>query len=443
MGSKVQDLHDAGLKAVEEAKAIATAAEGRDMTDDERAQFKAHMDRGQELYSQLKTAREDAEALKAIESQFGGMTLEGVAAVEAAKGWGGDNRPQPRKSLERTVLDSPEFKRFMQPFTKSDGTVHIPERAPLNSDPVQVKALVTGASDTLGGAFITNDRTDIYVPVGRRELTVRDLISVRRTSVDVVEFVRETSHTNSAAVVAEATSAAAPTTGASSGAALTLNAGGGYKPEGAFAYEVVTAAVKTIAEWVPATKRALADASQLEGLIRDGLIADVVEKEEDQVLNGSGTGENITGILATSGIQTQAATTTNDKTRLTSYRQAITKIRTTGRSIPNGVVVNPVQAEAIDTSADSSLRFYGNGPFSTGPRTLWGLPMVESEAIAAGTALVGDFSKAVLWDREQATISMTNSHADFFIRNLVAILAEERVAFGVTRPSAFCTVTGL
>jgi HK97 family phage major capsid protein len=65
------------------------------------------------------------------------------------------------------------------------------------------------------------------------------------------------------------------------------------------------------------------------------------------------------------------------------------------------------------------------------------MPVVESEAITAGTALVGDFSKAVLWDREQASVTMTDSHADFFIRNLVAILAEERVAFAVTRPKAF------
>jgi HK97 family phage major capsid protein len=72
--------------------------------------------------------------------------------------------------------------------------------------------------------------------------------------------------------------------------------------------------------------------------------------------------------------------------------------------------------------------------------TLHGLPVVESEAIAAGQGLVGDFRKAVLWDREQASITATDSHADFFIRNLVAILGEERVAFGVLRPKAFVTI---
>jgi len=46
----------------------------------------------------------------------------------------------------------------------------------------------------------------------------------------------------------------------------------------------------------------------------------------------------------------------------------------------------------------------------------------------------------VLWDRERATVSVSDSHEDFFIRNMVAILAEMRAAFGLIRPSAFIVV---
>jgi HK97 family phage major capsid protein len=53
---------------------------------------------------------------------------------------------------------------------------------------------------------------------------------------------------------------------------------------------------------------------------------------------------------------------------------------------------------------------------------------------------MGDFRKAVVWDREQANIQVSNSHEDFFIRNMVAILAEMRAAFGVIRPTAFCVI---
>jgi HK97 family phage major capsid protein len=66
--------------------------------------------------------------------------------------------------------------------------------------------------------------------------------------------------------------------------------------------------------------------------------------------------------------------------------------------------------------------------------------VVESENKTAGYAIVADWRLAALWDRQQATISMSNSHSDFFIRNLVAILAEMRAAFGVIRPAAFIEV---
>lgn len=76
------------------------------------------------------------------------------------------------------------------------------------------------------------------------------------------------------------------------------------------------------------------------------------------------------------------------------------------------------------------------GPLAMGLKTLWGLPVVESEAILQGTFYVGDMKQAVLWDRERANIRMSDSPNDYFLRNLVAILCELRAAFGVLRPSA-------
>ena len=239
--------------------------------------------------------------------------------------------------------------------------------------------------------------------------------------------------------MAEATSAAARTAAAntSTGAVTFTNAsGGGYKPEGSWAFAVVQANVKTIAEWVPVTKRALADVAQLEGLINDQLSADVAEAEENQLLNGDGSGENFTGIANTSGIQTQAFATDI----FTSVRKGITKLRTVGRVNPTAILMNPADAESVDLTKDGNNQYYYGGPSAIGQRTLWGVPVIESESQTAGFATLGDFTKAVVWDREQTTVTMTDSHSDFFVRNLVAVLAEERLAFGVTRPTAFCTV---
>jgi HK97 family phage major capsid protein len=72
---------------------------------------------------------------------------------------------------------------------------------------------------------------------------------------------------------------------------------------------------------------------------------------------------------------------------------------------------------------------------------MWGLPVAVTTSCPDDTALVGDFTKAVLWLREGAQVLATDSHSDFFIKNLVALLAEMRAAFGVLMPTAFCRVT--
>lgn len=430
--------------AAKAAREIAEKAdnEGREMTADERATFDQKFAEATDKKSQADVAKKDAEVMDQAKALADLVGMPDSAKGDLDAQLRNATRDQVRKSLGAEIVGSPQFKAAMEQF---DGG-HIPAGTPFRTAPIGVKSFIrskslfTGASDTSGGAFVVAEQTGIQEMLGRREYRLRDLVSVRTTGSDTVEFVRQTSHTNNAAETAEATSSAAPTVtvdgNAQSGVALVNNAGGGYKPEGAWAFERVTATVKTIAEWVPATKRSLSDAGQLEGLINDELRKDIEEREDTQILNGDGSGENLTGILNTSGIQTQSFSTD----LFQSVRKGITKAKTVGRVNPTGIVMNPSDVELVDLAQDANDRYYGLGPFAMGPRTLWGVPVVESEAITAGNALLGDFSKAVLWDREQTTVTMTDSHADFFVRNLVAILAEERVAFAVTRPKAFVNV---
>ena len=453
MTTRLQDLQAQAAAHAKTAREIAEGVQARDdqaWTEDERSRFNAAMKAGNDLLPQIKAAKDDADLL-AQASKFAdtlGLPAEVLDDVAAQM-----RNPDPKtvaKTLGETFVESKDY--LNKIANKYGDGRPIPQNQHVDIEPVSFTSLLradrpgnllTGGSKTSGGAFVVTERTNILEMLGRRPLALRDVISVRRTGSDTVEFVRQTAHSNAAAPVAEATSSAGPAAPAgTAGGALVNDANGGYKPEGSWAFEVVSASVKTIAEWVSVTKRALADVAQLEGVINDELTADLAEKEEDQIVNGDGTGQNLPGVLNTSGIQTLGATTTNDATRFASVRTALTKLRTIGRVAPNAILANPAQTEWIDTAKDSQNRFYGNGPFGLAPRTLWGIPVVESEAIPAGTLVPGDWSKAVLWDREQAAISATDSHADFFIRNLVAVLGEERVAFGVTRPKAFITVTG-
>ncbi|OZF40756.1 phage major capsid protein [Rhodococcus sp. 14-2496-1d] len=431
MSARLKNLQGAAVAAVKKAREIAEKAdsESREMTADERGTFDQEMQKGRDLLEQVKAAKADQavldEAAKIVD-EIG----EPLETGDETKGGGGTVRERV-KSLGLQLVESHEFKAAMAPY--KDG--RIPSGTPFRTDPIAVKSLFVGGSDTSAGTFVVNEQTGIVEMLGRKELKIRNLVSVRTTGSDTVEYVQQTSHTNAAATVAEATTSAAPTAPGTAGA-LVQAAGGGYKPEGAWAFERKTATVRTIAEWVPATKRALADVGQLEGLINDELRADIAEAEEAQILNGNGSGENLTGIRNWSGLQTQAFSTD----MFESVRKAITKARTIGRVAPNGIVLSPADVEKVDLAKDLEGRYRGAGPFAMGPRTLWGLPIVESESQPDGEGLLGDFTKAVLWDREQTTVTMTDSHADFFIRNMVAILAEERIAFAVVRPTAFVKV---
>ena len=429
--SKLKMLQDAARAAAKSATDIAAKAdaENRPLSETERTDYTAAMAKGRDLLEQIRTAKADAEILDQAKALADEIGPDAAADVDGQKDAASSLRRV--KNLGLQVVNSAQFKAALGAFPGG----RVSEKAHFSTDPIQVKGLFVGGDTASAGAFVTPEQTGIIEMLGRRPLTIRDLISVRRTGSDAVEYVRQISHTNAAAPVAEATSSAAPTAPGTAGA-LVNDPNGGYKPEGSWAFEKQTVNVKTIAEWVPATKRALSDAAQLEGLINDELRADIAEAEEAQILTGDGSGENLQGILTTSGIQTQAF----DTDIFVSTRKALTKASVVGRVVANAIALNPIDVETIDLARESgstSGKFIGAGPFAMGPRTLWGKPIVETEGVTAGTALVGDFSKAVLWDREETTVSITDSHADFFIRNMVAILAEERVAFGVTRPTAF------
>jgi HK97 family phage major capsid protein len=279
-----------------------------------------------------------------------------------------------------------------------------------------MKALVA-AADVSGSEFYG-------MPAGGfvgRELTIRDLLSTGTTNQNAIEYVIEGTWVNNAAIVADATAS---------------GDGSGAKPESDIAFTAASTTVKTIAHWVPVTRSTLADQGQIRMYIDQFLRYGVEEELEDQILNGSGAGNNFTGILNTSGTQTQAY----DTSLLITTRRARTKVRLAGRATPTAYVLHPNDWEDLDLTMDGENRFYFGGPSVIGQPRLWGLPVVESEGMTEGVAVVADWRRAVLLDREQLQIFMSDSHSDFFVRNLVALLGEIRAAFFVIRPSAFVEI---
>lgn len=329
--------------------------------------------------------------------------------------------PRIEKTPGDVVVDDTEFKNWLRKIAPRVGVVDSNEfrKSPeiqlgsLFDDDV-IKTVLSAAN---AGALVRPDRTGILDPGPfRRPLTIRELVSHSETTSDTVEYVRVASETNAAAPTSEATSSST-----------------GLKPESAITFALESSGVKAITHWIPASRRILSDAKQLRGHINSFLRYALEEELEDQIVTGPGTGENFSGILNTSGIGSQAFDTNVIRTA----RKARTKVRTSGRARPTAYVLNPIDWEAFDLEVDNEGRYYFGGPSMLGIPKLWGLPVIESEAVPVGTGLVADWRLAMLWDQEQTKIYVSDSHSDFFARNLIAILAEMRAAFAVLRPAAF------
>lgn len=429
----LKELRDARAKAAHEAREIAKTAidEGRDLTSDEKAKATDRVAEVDRLTTEINQKKSDDDLSKRINDFGSELGLDGPAPNDLTVVRGG-------KSVGQRFVDSDAWQNVLK--QAPSGQFGKDQR--INSHPVAFKDLLTGA-DHDESAGVTVDSERIGVQVGpeafQRPLTLRQLVTNGRTGSDTVEYSRFLSMTSGAGVVPEATTAEP----VGSGTTPVTDAQAGVKPQSALTMGRKTAVVKAIANWIPITKRAISDAAQLLTLIDNFLLYNLEEELENQMLNGDDVGENFEGLANVSGVQLQAYDTGKLETTL----KAKTKVRLVGRRNANGWVLNPLDVEELSLirdragGADGTGQFFWGGPASAGgTATLWGLPVIENETVPVGTGWVGDWTRAILWDREQATVTASDSHQDFFTRNLVAILAEMRAAFGVVQPNAFVKI---
>lgn len=288
-------------------------------------------------------------------------------------------------------------------------------------DGTRLMAVLDGTSGgTMVPAFFDPGIRDLP----QRSLFVRSLIPTVQASGDKVWFLRQSVATQNAAAVAA----------------------GAVKPTSVYTVERIEQKVTTIAHVTEALDRMLlSDYDQLTQFLDNQLRLGVLLAEEGQILNGTGVAPQLLGILQTPGIQTQAkaADTVPD-----AVFKAITKIRLTNRE-PNGIVVHPNDWQDIRLLKDTTGQYIVETLGEDGQPRLWGLDVITSPAITEGTGLVGFFGDSQIWDREQARVTFAESGLgdvagqEMFTRNQVRFRGESRLAFGVIRPTSFCTVTGI
>ena len=236
----------------------------------------------------------------------------------------------------------------------------------------------------------------------------------------------------------------------------TVNGAVGYVAEGAEKPLVsfsdptpVTDKVMKIAAVLKESDEMVDDLPWLASSIDNRGIYLVQLKEEDEILNGTGGGSALDGILHRSGIGAEQ-TATGEASVADAIFRAMTEISQSSPFTADGIVINPADYQTLRLSKDSNNQYYGggffggqygNGDIAEQP-PIWGLRTVVTPAIAAGTVLVGAFQQGASVIRRQGlTVEVANQNEDDFVNNRIAIRIEERLALAVRYPAAFCKVT--
>ena len=331
-------------------------------------------------------------------------------------------RPNPHisgpatKSLGQQFIESDELKDLI---AKKGGRGRARLNVPyLWEEKTLIDSTAVGSSTP---GILNPQRVPGIVPLAERSLRIRDLMRQSRTTNNAVDFAKENAFTN---------------------AASPQGADGTAKAESADTFVIDSERVTTIAHWIPASRQVLDDLPALRGFIDRKLMYGLKLKEETELLAGDDVGTHLNGIYTQATAYAGTYNVAAD-TRIDRLNWAILELED-GDDMPTGMVLNPVDFRRImaikteDGGANTGNYIVGDplGGVIQVP-TLWGIPVVRSNSITSGTFLVGDWTKAEIFDRQDAVIDMSTDYDDYFVKNKVAIRAEERLTVVCYRPTAF------
>jgi HK97 family phage major capsid protein len=230
---------------------------------------------------------------------------------------------------------------------------------------------------------------------------------------------------------------------------------GALKPESTLGLTTTDEPIKKIATVLAVSDEMLEDAPQIQAYINGRLSLFVRIEEERQLLRGTSGGNEVQGLLTSRNVPVYGGGTAAGN-RAVQLFKAMNGMRGSTFVEPDWIIANPADWEAMRLLTDSAGQFMGGGPFmgqygnngmisasgqaSGAADSVWNKPVYVTAAVGAGTAIVGSRSSAQVWRKGGLSVEATNSHSDYFQRNLVAIRAEERLGLAVYRPTGFVEV---
>lgn len=386
----------------------------KETLDKARAEWKTHHD-------QLISDGADPKEVKTMVDR----AIKRLDAIEADWSRGNVGVTQ-QKSVGEFVAENEAFVNFSQKVkggyvSGMRATIPVksfsefPDFAPGLEEKTTITSAAVGSATS--GILIPDRMPGIVMP-GIRKIRVRDLMPRGQTNNNAIEYVKENAFTNLTSPVAETIS----------------------KPESALTFSIANVPVRTLASWIPAARQILDDFTQLQAYINQRLMQGLKDVEDYELVAGDGTGQHLSGLSTQAGAYDTARNVTGD-TYIDQLNHVISQIEDV-LLYADGIILHPrdwrkMQLIKDETGGANKGRYILGGPQAIAEQTIWGLPVATTTAVTRGTFYVGAFQRyAMVHDRMDARIDISTEHADFFIRNLVAIRCEERLALTIQRNDA-------
>lgn len=381
----------AQLKADMQALVDGAKAEGRDLTDDESNDIESKAGEVKTLAATLDRAQKAS-------------LLVDELAGEAQEQPDEPDRKNMTGSLGERFVKSDAFKQFRanHPTGVGSGT------------PIRIEAKAIGGIDELGigrKATITTSTGQIgpqrepgyrnALP-GDAPLTFLDLITTGTSDVAYSEYAQIVSETNNAAIVPE----------------------GDLKPVSDLTTRKQESKAYTYADGFDITNQTLADDGALAAFMESRVKRHVLGVVEQKLFNGAGTGTEPAGIMNTTGTLAQEF----DTDVVTTIARALDAFETANEDAdPQAIVMNSSDIWDLRLLKDANGNYLLGNPLQQGPiPTPWGVPLVRSNKLTKGQALVGRFDSVNFLQLEALNVLAFNQHKDYAQRNMVYVRAEMR-----------------
>lgn len=245
-------------------------------------------------------------------------------------------------------------------------------------------------------------------------LLVESLIPHVAVNTSAVEYLKGSSFTNGAGVVAE----------------------GAAKPETTFGFSLATASVVTVAHWTKITEQLAADAPAVEAYINSKMLYGLALTVDRQLVTGTGSGQ-LSGLLKSGNFTDySSAVTVPTGGTLIDFALLIKNHMESLGYPPEALVLNPADWTAIALAKDEEARYLLGGPASIAGKTLWGIPVVTTAAVTSGKYILANFRMgATIFDRQEVAVEVDREQDDF-TKNLLTIRVERRLGLAVEDPAA-------